>query len=60
MDLVVPWFRRLVVGLSPPRPRFDPRPVQVGSGGQRGTGAGFSPLLLTSTHYIHSFITDAI
>jgi hypothetical protein len=26
----VPWFRRLVAGLSPPRTGFDPRSVHVG------------------------------
>jgi hypothetical protein len=26
----VPWLRRLVAGLSPRRPRFDPGPVHVG------------------------------
>jgi hypothetical protein len=26
----VPWLRRLVAGLSPRRPRFDPRSVHVG------------------------------
>jgi hypothetical protein len=28
--LAVPWLRRLVAGLSPRRPRFDPRPVHLG------------------------------
>jgi hypothetical protein len=38
----VPWFRRLVAGLSPRRPGFDPG--SVGScGGQSGTLTGFPP-----------------
>ena len=40
----VPWLRRLVAGLSPRRPGFDPRssPCEI-YGGQSGTGTGFSP-----------------
>jgi hypothetical protein len=40
----VPWFRRLVAGLSPRRPGFDSRssPCEI-CGGQNGTGTGFSP-----------------
>ena len=26
----VPWLRRFVVGFSPRKPRFDPRPVHIG------------------------------
>jgi hypothetical protein len=40
----VPWLRRLVAGLSPRRPGFDPRssPCEI-YGGESGTGTGFSP-----------------
>jgi hypothetical protein len=38
----VPWLRRLVAGLSPWRPGFDPGSVHVGfCGGQCGTRTGF-------------------
>ena len=41
----VPWVR-LVAGLSPRRPRFDPGSVHVGfgiCGGESGTGTDLSP-----------------
>jgi hypothetical protein len=38
----VSWLRRLVAGLSPRRPGFDPGSVHVGiCDGQSGTGTGF-------------------
>jgi hypothetical protein len=30
VGMAVPWLRRLVAGLSPRRPRFEPGPVHVG------------------------------
>jgi hypothetical protein len=43
-SVAVPWLRRLVAGVSPRRPGFDPRssPCEI-RGGQSGTGIGLSP-----------------
>jgi hypothetical protein len=42
--MAVPWLRRLVAGLSPRRPRFDPGSVHVGFVVDRvALGQVFSP-----------------
>jgi hypothetical protein len=43
INMDVPWLRRLVAGLPPRRPGFDPGVVPCGiCGGQSGTGTGLS------------------
>jgi hypothetical protein len=51
----VPWFRRLVTGLSPRRLCFNSgvSPCEI-CGGQSGTGTDFSPSTSVSSCQFHS------
>ena len=66
--MAVPWLRRILAGLSPPRPKFDMRQVLVGFVGDKvALGQGFlrvlrfSPISIIPTMlHTHPSIADAI